>query len=272
MLKLNTLKEKYIIKKITTLRSHDTVWRQRSTSRLQVCVCHVTRWSFPVGRLTGKAEERWQQTASRCGTCSQVDILSWWRGRKDTKEGKKVSGPNLKVWRFERHRSPRPRAPVWRVRCPPAVPVALDPPVLCDFSPFIAESCVEFPQKRLKTALKHGDGGRYSRVSALKVRELISRQAQSDIYHIYVIPKPVYWENTVIVVTEGDILIRCLRQREQLMVTTFSGLLLTLLLDWFIHWLITWCITYVLMSPTFKTRFYNSLKWYNSNFHRVHVL
>lgn len=70
------------------------------------------------------------------------------------------------------------------------------------------------PTEKTETCAEHGDGGRNSSVSALKVRELISRRAQSDIYHIYVITKLVYWENTVIIVKEVNILIRCVRQSE----------------------------------------------------------
>lgn len=157
MLKLNRLKENRSWKRITTL-DHMMLCDvtglsppPRAFINVRSAFCHVTRWSFPVRRSPGKAEDKWQQTVSRCCTCWQVYIPSWWRGRKETKEEKsKWTEPeSWSIWAAQRSSCPG----VAFVRCPPAVPVALDPPVLCGFSPFIAESCLEFPQKRLKPAL-----------------------------------------------------------------------------------------------------------------------
>lgn len=154
------------------LRSLDGVWRHfsfASTSRLcwrQGCV--LSR-DPPISSCKGGRQVKRKRRDSRqpravapvCRCKTRAGV-----GAERRPKRRKVSGPSRKV-------------------CPPAAPVALDPPFFLWFLVRLSSSHVwNSTQKSLKTALKHGNGDRNSRVSALKVREPISHRAQSDIYHI----------------------------------------------------------------------------------------
>lgn len=112
------LKKKISWKKIKTFQPHDAVWRHRlHLAPLFTTGLRVVTW--PAARfLSGGGQVKRKRSDSRRPRA--VAPVRRWTSRAGGKaerrrKRRKVSGPNLKVCQFERHRSPRPRAPVWRL-------------------------------------------------------------------------------------------------------------------------------------------------------------
>lgn len=176
------------------LRSLDGVWRHfsfASTSRLcwrQGCV--LSR-DPPISSCKGGRQVKRKRRDSRqpravapvCRCKTRAGV-----GAERRPKRRKVSGPSRKV-------------------CPPAAPVALDPPFFfVIFSPFVVESCLEFNPEKSENCAETRQ--RWQKQPSFCFKSSGTDQPPSPVRHLshLVITKPVYWENI-----EGDILIRCLR-------------------------------------------------------------
>lgn len=125
-------------------------------------------------RLPGQVKRKWSDRGRPCALKRSSPVRRWnFRASWETERRKNrrtVSGTTPESLLWKSLRGPRSRAPE-TVRCPPVLPVPLDPPVLRGFGPFVAESCLESPppdnirRKRLESAAKRVNVGWNSNMS-----------------------------------------------------------------------------------------------------------